>query len=442
MLSALRRRLTALFTALTALVLACALAVTWYLAAAQYRASQQVLFANTLAALCDRLSDADTVADSWLAQQEAASGCAILLLDGGAALHFPGTAATRTDRATLRETALAQAQAAGLDSTACGSDGAALRQTVYFALAGAQGEQYQGAAALLPRGRAGGYLLLFLLRDTAFLARHSRQTALQYAGLWLLGGVLLAGISWWLAGLALAPTRQALQRQNEFVAAASHELRSPLAVIKASLEAVRDPAAPPDRRAPLLAAAEGEADRMARLVGDLLLLAGSDANALTVRLAPTPPDTLCIELYDQYYLLARRSGHPLALQLPDTAVPAVPADAERLRQLLAILLNNALEHTPPGTPVELALACGGRRPAVTLAVIDHGPGIPDGEKPHIFDRFYRADHNRTDKSHFGLGLSVAAELARLHGAALLVEDTPGGGATLRVTLPACPPGSG
>jgi len=192
-------------------------------------------------------------------------------------------------------------------------------------------------------------------------------------------------------------------------------------------------------RLPMLGIAHTEVDRLSHLTGDLLLLASSDASALSVHLAPTAPDTLCIEVYEQFYPLARQQGHPLTLELPDCPVPPVPADGERLRQLLAILLHNAIEHTPAGTPVELVLRyTPDSRAPVSFAVTDHGPGIPDAEKEHIFDRFYRADKSRTDKSHFGLGLSVAAELARLHAAKLTVCDTPGGGATLRMSLSAVP----
>ena len=100
-------------------------------------------------------------------------------------------------------------------------------------------------------------------------------------------------------------------------------------------------------------------------------------------------------------------------------------DAERLKQLLAILLHNALEHTPPGTAVTLRLCAGGAKAPLSIAVADNGPGIADADKAKIFERFYRADPSRTDKQHCGLGLAVAQELARLHGAALRVSDDAG-----------------
>lgn len=165
------------------------------------------------------------------------------------------------------------------------------------------------------------------------------------------------------------------------------------------------------------------------------MLAAGEAGALAVHPGPVAPDTLCIELYEQFYLLAREKEHPLTLDLPESPVPPLTTVAPRLTQLLSILLQNALDHTPPGTPVTLALRREtGRRPVVRFVVEDHGPGIPDECKKQVFLRFYRGDDSRTRKQNFGLGLSVARELARLLGAALTLGDTPGGGATFTVEL--------
>ena len=166
----------------------------------------------------------------------------------------------------------------------------------------------------------------------------------------------------------------------------------------------------------------------------LLVLANGDLDALPAHLHPIAPDNLCLEVYDAFFPLAQQRQHPLSLTLPEDSVPSIEADPDRVKQLLAILLNNAFDHTPAGNPVELCLTSCGEK--ITLAVQDHGPGIPDAEKARVFDRFYSADPSRTDKHNFGLGLSVAKELARLHHADLTVTDTPGGGAKFAVTFAA------
>lgn len=112
---------------------------------------------------------------------------------------------------------------------------------------------------------------------------------------------------------------------------------------------------------------------------------------------------------------------------------AADGDRGRLMQVLSVLLSNAADYAPPGSAVTLEARRGKTRALITVS--DQGPGVPDREKERIFDRFYRADAARSGKSHFGLGLSVARELAALHGGTLTVRDAPGGGAAFTLSLP-------
>ena len=345
---------------------------------------------------------------------------------GRAALHFAGTTGSADARNAV-EPLLEEGLSPQLDTSLQHSSGALQRQSAVFTL-----NENRSHPALQPRGTAGSYLLVAALQDMGFVHRHAVQTVVQYGAIWFTGTLLLAIISWRLTGKALAPTALAMRRQKEFIAAAGHELRSPLAVVKASLDAACR--TPVTERATLLRNAEQETDRMARLVEDLLVLANGDLDALPAHLHPIAPDNLCLEVYDAFFPLAQQRQHPLSLTLPEDSVPSIEADPDRVKQLLAILLNNAFDHTPAGTPVELCLTYCGEK--ITLAVQDHGPGIPDAEKARVFDRFYSADPSRTDKHNFGLGLSVAKELARLHHADLTVTDTPGGGAKFAVTFAA------
>ena len=354
MLTALRRRLTLLMTALTSLVLAGALVVTWNYAAAQYRTAAETLLTQNFSAIVDRLDSADSVSDAWLADQEHNSGCLLFLWDNGAALHFAGTTGSADARNAV-EPLLEEGLSPLLDTSLHDSSGAVQRQSAVFTL-----NEYRCHAALLPRGTAGSYLLVAALQDMGFVHRHAVQTVVQYGAIWFTGTLLLAIISWRLTGKALAPTSLAMRRQKEFIAAAGHEL---------------------------------------------LVLANGDLDALPAHLHPIAPDNLCLEVYDAFFPLAQQRQHPLSLTLPEDSVPSIEADPDRVKQLLAILLNNAFDHTPAGTPVELCLTYCGEK--ITLAVQDHGPGIPDAEKARVFDRFYSADPSRTDKHNFGLGLSVA-----------------------------------
>lgn len=430
MLDRLQRRLTVLFSLLTAAVLAAALALTCRMAQSEYRAGADLLFANTVAAVEDAVTQNGMVRDSWLARQEIAGRVVIYLEDNGQPLRFPGGWTPADDRAQLVELARQQAAAAGLDT------GRMRRQRVSFDLTGqALRQSYACTALVLPHEQLGTAAVLYVIRDMGQVHARLGRMVWQYAGLWALGAVMLALLCRWMVGRALRPTAQALQKQREFIAAAGHELRSPLTVLKASLQAARAPETA--GQAPqFLHNAAAEADRLARLTDDLLILAGGDAGVWRTALAKLDADTFLIELYGRFAPVARAQGHTLTLNLPDAPLPALHADAQRLEQLFAVLLNNAFEYAPAGTPVELTArvtAQGG----LCVAVADHGPGVPDADKRRIFDRFARGDPSRTDKAHFGLGLAVAAEIAALHGAGLQVQDTPGGGATFVVSwLPA------
>lgn len=260
---------------------------------------------------------------------------------------------------------------------------------------------------------------------------------LGYGLLFLAGlaGLFLA--NWLLAKLVLRPTAEGMQRQADFVAAASHELRSPLAVVRSSLSAARV-AADEAEAERYTQAAENEAERMSRLVDDLLLLAGGDAKSWEIERCEVDLDTILIGSSEQYAPLAQKRQVALELQLPEETLPRVRGDADRLRQILGVLLDNALQYAPAGSSIELS--AGTKKNRVWVQLADHGPGIPEAEQDKVFGRFYRADQSRGDKDHFGLGLSVARELAALHGGSLAVADTPGGGATFTLTLPAAEAG--
>lgn len=241
---------------------------------------------------------------------------------------------------------------------------------------------------------------------------------------------VVAALCHLVAGRAILPVQEAMERQEHFVAAASHELRSPLTVLRTGFGLMeKDPA----QREHYLSLMRKETDRMSRLVDDLLLLAGGNRLRRTFMPDLVELDTLLIAFSDSMLPVARKAGVELEIHLPEGRVAPVKADEQLLRQLLLILVDNALRYAPEGSAVELTLHQEGQRSV--LLVADHGPGIADGEKAKVFERFYRGCQSRTDPNHFGLGLSVAQELVSLHSGRIKVLDTPGGGATFQVELP-------
>lgn len=240
---------------------------------------------------------------------------------------------------------------------------------------------------------------------------------------------LVLWLSWIVAGKAVEPVRAAMEEQDRFVADASHELRSPLTVLKSSLCQLRENPELAAHDVPLL---EKQVSRMQALVDNLLLLTGS-AKSRAVAPEPLSADTLLIDFADAMLPMAKARGVHLRVELPEDALPPVMGQPVLLERLLSILTENALRYAPPDTEVLLSL-----RPqpkGCEFSVLDHGPGVPDSEKARIFERFYRASESRTEAGHFGLGLSVAAEIARVHRTRIQVLDAPGGGAKFCFLLP-------
>ncbi len=425
MILKLRRRLTIIFTTLTGIVLCLMLCVTFLMSRQQYNNSMDTLYQTTVTTVVTKLQEDHTIRDLWLASLEAESRYIIQIEDKGVPLHFRGAWKPATNREVLIERAKQGVE--GIQLTSAPSSSVYTLQ-LNFTIEGDAGDTYQAAVVRIPANYS--WYNLILLQDISERQYHLLRLLLLYIGLFAAGLLALWVVNWFLAGRAIRPTAEAIRQQSDFVAAASHELRNPLAVINASIFAARQQ---PEEAPRFLETAQRETDRLARLTSDLFMLAGSDAKAWSLSPKPVEVDTLCIELYEQNHLVAAQKGHELVLNLPDEPLPTIHADKERLVQLLAILLANAMEYAPAGTPVLLDVQV--QRRSLLFSVIDHGPGIPDEAKNRVFERFYRMDASRTDKAHFGLGLAVAQELAALHDGTLAVKDTPGGGATFILSLP-------
>ena len=241
----------------------------------------------------------------------------------------------------------------------------------------------------------------------------------------------LSVFSWLFTRKMIQPLEKSRKEQNSFIAAASHELRSPLAVIQSSLSAV--PHASKEQADRFISISLEECQRMARLIQDMLSLSRSDNHTWVLNTVPCEVDTLLLEAFEKYQQPARESGKKLQIDLPEDPLPLCICDPEKINQILTILIDNALSYVPEGGLIRLQAE---KEPgAIAISVSDNGPGIPDSEKDSVFQRFYRSDASRNDKQHFGLGLCIAKEIALLHHGSLRVLDAPGGGATFVLKLP-------
>ena len=152
-------------------------------------------------------------------------------------------------------------------------------------------------------------------------------------------------------------------------------------------------------------------------------------------------DTLLIDLLESVQPACREKGISLHLELPSEALPHVWGDPDRIRQIFMVLLDNARYYTPSGSSIFLQAQVDKKKHFLYFQVEDEGCGISQENKPYVFDRFYQADSARSDKQHFGLGLSIAKELVLLHHGTITLSDTPKGGCCFTVTLPTYSPGN-
>jgi heavy metal sensor kinase len=225
------------------------------------------------------------------------------------------------------------------------------------------------------------------------------------------------------------------EKQRRFTGDISHELRSPLTTILGNLSLLRRAKnLPPEEREEMLDEMYSEAERMHRLISDLMLLSQADSG-LSINRAPVELDTLLLEAYR---MARRRAGDRLAIRLLHEDQAMVMGDADRLRQVLDNLINNAIRYTPAGGRIELSLHCTGDEAVITVA--DTGQGIAPEDLPHIFDRFYRADKARTRADGgTGLGLSIVKWIVDAHNGRIEVESAPGKGSAFRIHLPVIKP---
>ena len=288
------------------------------------------------------------------------------------------------------------------------------------------------------------YLGNAAIDDNAIFIQLSRSLADQdrilqnlLVGLLLLSvfSVMALGVgSWWLAGRSIRPAQQAWEQQQAFVANASHELRTPLTLIRASAETVQQNFADgiydtEDNRT-LLDDVLKECDHTAHVVSDLLLLSRLDANSLKLDASVVSLADMLIDTERQMRILAEKRHVQLIVKPNESPVWC---DAARARQVLLILFDNALKHTPPGGTITFVSEID--KGMSRLVVSDTGTGISPEHLPHVFDRFYQGDTAHSGKGNSGLGLSIAKALVEAMHGQIRINSRISCGTVVYVSLP-------
>jgi len=219
--------------------------------------------------------------------------------------------------------------------------------------------------------------------------------------------------------------------RRDFISNISHELRNPLAALKALVDTLRDGAIDDRPMAErFLVQMDAEVDAMTQMVRELLELSRIESGKVPLKLVPTGVADLINPAVERLRPQAERAGLTIGIDLPDN-LPLVLADGERLQQVLSNLLHNAIKFTPPGGQITVSATAG---TMVTISVQDTGVGIAAADLPRIFERFYKADRARSSGG-TGLGLAIAKHIVQAHGGQIWAESIEGHGATFRFTLP-------
>jgi two-component system sensor histidine kinase KdpD len=229
-----------------------------------------------------------------------------------------------------------------------------------------------------------------------------------------------------------AQVLQATERlQTALLNSVSHDLRTPLVSITGALSSLEEDGALHDEasRRSLVSNARAEAERLNRLVGNLLQMTRLEAGAVKVAQVPTDLHEVIGLALDQ--LSGALEGRPLAVDVP-IDLPFVPADTVLIGQVLVNLLDNAVKYSPPGSPIELSARVAGAH--VEISVGDHGVGIPPEDLTRVFDKFFRVDRPGSITG-TGLGLSISKGIVDAHGGFIAAENRTGGGTVMTLALP-------
>ncbi len=277
-------------------------------------------------------------------------------------------------------------------------------------------------------------VLKIAFADTSEARDAVKKTIFISGFLTVCGLVIVFFISLLLSGLAIRPVKRSWKQQHQFVADASHELKTPLTVILANNNIImshKDDTVESQEK--WLNSTKEEAEHMSKLVGDLLFLAKSDGEQSPVVFSEVDLSDICENVSLQFDPVAFEKG----LNLTCDVQPGITmqGDGTQLNQLVRIFLDNACKYTPEGGDITLRLAKNG--PQTIMSVTNTGEPIPKEAQAHLFERFYRMDEARTRTSSeggYGLGLAIAKTITERHGGTVSVESTAGKGTIFTVVF--------
>ena len=278
--------------------------------------------------------------------------------------------------------------------------------------------------------QSGQTLVAVVAADRVELADRYAELIAAFGGAALAALVLIAAGGYFLVQKSIAPAERSMSYTRRFMADAAHELRTPIAVLRTRADVALQEERTPEHYASVLRGMGHEAQRLGRVVDDLLMLARADAGERHVERQRFFLDDVVLDAASSVRTLAQAAG--VTLVADEFEESAIVGDASLVRELVVVLLDNAVKFTPPGGQVHVRVSPD---PHPTLTIVDSGCGIAPDQRPHVFERFYRGDPSRPREGGAGLGLSIAHWIASVHDARLLLTSDPGAGTRATVIFP-------
>ncbi len=427
MINKLRKKLILLYTFSTGLILTAVLLLAMATTNQQLLRNKKETFQNNFMTVTQKVLINNEISHLWLAEMETKHQLIIHVEDNGHALWYKGAWKAVTNRYKLVEKVKLKASKDHIHTEIRPVSVNEVQSSIYV-IKGDKNDRYFAQVCMIPTEE--GFRSIIMLQ---YISDHTsaalRQKVLVII-LYLAGIAALYSVSRVIVGKSLEPVEESRRRQTEFIASASHELKSPLAVIRANASALM---IEPERAGHFTKGIDKECMRLSTLIEELLLLASADAKNWSVKKEIIDMDTLIIDAYDIFQPFCKERNKDLELDLQDEMLPKIEGDALRIKQILSVLIDNAVSYTMEED--RIILRAYAKKNQLLVEVEDHGAGIEEDMKKEIFERFYKGDKSRKDKNHFGLGLSIAKELTELHDGKISLKDTDGGGVTFIISLP-------
>ena len=278
--------------------------------------------------------------------------------------------------------------------------------------------------------QSGQTIVAVVAADRVELTDRYAELIAAFGGAALAAIVLVAAGGYFLVQKATAPAERSMAHTRRFMADAAHELRTPIAVLRTRAEVALQQERSSEDYAAVLRGMEHEAQRLGRVVDDLLMLARADAGERPVERTRFFLDDMVLDAAQSVRTLAQAAG--VTLTVDEFEATPIVGDARLVRELVVVLLDNAVKFTPAGGDVRVRVLPD---PEPTLTIVDNGCGMAAEQMPHVFERFYRGDASRARGGGAGLGLSIAQWIASVHDARLLLASEPGRGTRATVTFP-------